>query len=107
MYWMVREDGGFEVLDGQQRTISIGQYVVGDFSLDDRFFHNLTKEEQEQILDYELMIYFCEGTDKERLALIKNFVMLFIPALGFPMQNSNSVRQTVLHICLQMMEVLF
>ena len=67
MYWMIREDGGFEVLDGQQRTISIGQYVTGDFSLNDRFFHNLTKEEQDKILDYELMIYFCEGTDKERL----------------------------------------
>jgi hypothetical protein len=67
MYWMVREDGGYEVLDGQQRTISIGQYVTGDFSLNDRFFHNLTKEEQEKILDYELMIYYCEGTDKERL----------------------------------------
>ena len=67
MYWMVREDGGYEVLDGQQRTISIGQYVNGDFSLGDRYFHNLIKEEQEQILNYELMIYFCEGTDKERL----------------------------------------
>lgn len=67
MYWMVRVDGGYEVLDGQQRTISIGQYVNGDFSLNDRFFHNLTDEEQNQILDYELMIYFCEGTDKERL----------------------------------------
>jgi hypothetical protein len=67
MYWMVREDGGYEMLDGQQRTISIGQYVTGDFSLNNRFFHNLTKEEQEKILDYELMIYFCEGTDKERL----------------------------------------
>ena len=67
MYWMIREDDGFEVLDGQQRTISIGQYVNGDFSLNNRFFHNLTKEEQDIILDYELMIYFCEGTDKERL----------------------------------------
>jgi len=67
MYWMIREDGGYEMLDGQQRTISIGQYVYGDFSLNDRFFHNLTKEEQDKILDYELMIYFCEGTDKERL----------------------------------------
>lgn len=67
MYWMVREDGGYEVLDGQQRTISIGQYVNGDFSLNERYFHNLLKEEQDQILDYELMIYFCEGTDKERL----------------------------------------
>ncbi len=67
MYWMVREDGGYEVLDGQQRTISIGQFVNGDFSLDERYFHNLLKEEQDQILDYQLMIYFCEGTDKERL----------------------------------------
>jgi hypothetical protein len=67
MYWMVREDGGYEVLDGQQRTISIGQYVNGDFSLNERYFHNLTKVEHDQILDYELMIYFCEGTDKERL----------------------------------------
>jgi len=71
MYWMVRDDGGYEVLDGQQRTISLGQYVTGDFSLNDRFFHNLTKEEQEQILSYELMIYFCEGTDKERLDWFK------------------------------------
>jgi hypothetical protein len=67
MYWMIREDGGFEMLDGQQRTISIGQYVSGDFSLNERYFHNLTLEEKNQILDYELMIYFCEGTDKERL----------------------------------------
>ena len=67
MYWMIREDGGYEVLDGQQRTISIGQYVNGDFSLNNRFFHNLTKEEQDKILDYELFIYLCEGTDKERI----------------------------------------
>lgn len=67
MYWVKTDQGNFEVLDGQQRTISIGQYVNGDFSLNDRFFHNLTEEEQKQILDYELMIYFCEGTDKERL----------------------------------------
>jgi len=67
MYWMVRDNGGYEVLDGQQRTISFCQYANGDFSLNDRYFHNLTNEERNQILDYELMIYFCEGTDKERL----------------------------------------
>lgn len=67
MYWAVADDGTYEVLDGQQRTISIAQYISGDFSLDERYFHNLTKEEQEQILDYELMVYFCEGTDKEKL----------------------------------------
>jgi len=75
MYWVINSEGDFEVLDGQQRTISLGQYVNGDFSLDFNgrlaMFHNLTKEEQEQILDYELMIYFCEGTDKEKLDWFK------------------------------------
>jgi len=67
MYWMVRSDGDYEILDGQQRTISIGQYVNGDFSLDNRFFRNLTDTERDKILGYELMVYFCEGTDRERL----------------------------------------
>lgn len=71
MYWMIRDDGGYEMLDGQQRTISIGQYVNGDFSLEERYFHNLTKEERDHILDYELMVYFCEGTDRERLDWFK------------------------------------
>jgi len=67
MYWVKTDQGNFEVMDGQQRTISIGQYVNNDFSLNNRYFHNLTDEEKNQILDYELMIYFCEGTDRERL----------------------------------------
>lgn len=71
MYWVKTEEGNYEVMDGQQRTISIGQYVNGDFSLNDRFFHNLTDEEQNQIINYELMIYFCEGTDKEKLDWFK------------------------------------
>ena len=67
MYWMKRDTNGYEVLDGQQRTISMGQYIAGDYSINELFFHNLTVTEQNQILDYELMIYFCEGTDQERL----------------------------------------
>lgn len=71
MYWVKNEDGTFEVLDGQQRTISFCQYVMGDFSLEHRAFHNLTDTEKEQILDYRLMIYFCEGNDKEKLDWFK------------------------------------
>ena len=67
MYWAVREDGNFEVIDGQQRTISICQYVNSDFSLNGLAFHNLTNDQQEQILNYKLMIYFCSGTDSEKL----------------------------------------
>ena len=67
MYWSVREDGDYEVIDGQQRTISICQYVNGDFSIDGLAFHNLTKDKKEQILKYPLMVYFCSGTDSEKL----------------------------------------
>jgi len=67
MYWAKNEDGTFEVLDGQQRTISFCQYVKSDFSVNSRAFHNLTNTEQEKILNYKLMVYFCEGNDKEKL----------------------------------------
>ncbi len=68
MYWAVREDGNYEVIDGQQRTISICQYVEGDFSIDGIGFYNLPNDKQDQILDYTLMVYFCSGTDSEKLA---------------------------------------
>jgi hypothetical protein len=71
MYWVKNEDGTFEVLDGQQRTISFCQYVISDFSVGNRAFHNLTNTEQEHILNYKLMVYFCEGNDKEKLDWFK------------------------------------
>lgn len=71
MYWAVREDGGYEVIDGQQRTISLCQYVNGDFSIEGLAFHNLQDDQQEQILSYKLMVYFCEGSDSERLEWFK------------------------------------
>lgn len=72
MWWGENDDGTFEVIDGQQRTISICQFVAGDFSIkfdgkNEQAFHNLEEEEQKQILDYELMVYTCSGSDKEKL----------------------------------------
>ena len=71
MYWAVRDNGSFEVIDGQQRTISTCQYVKGDFSIDGLTFHNLPKDKKEQILNYRLMIYVCSGTDSEKLEWFK------------------------------------
>jgi uncharacterized protein with ParB-like and HNH nuclease domain len=75
MYWVVNRNNDndelYEVLDGQQRTISICEYVSGSYSLNYRYFHNLTDHEKEHILNYELMIYFCEGNDKEKLDWFK------------------------------------
>jgi len=66
MYWAVTEDG-FEMIDGQQRTLSLCQYVDGVFSYKDRYFHNLKQDEKDSILDYKLTVYQCQGTDSERL----------------------------------------
>ncbi|MBP5365827.1 MAG: DUF262 domain-containing protein [Bacteroidales bacterium] len=71
MYWATREDGTYEIIDGQQRTISICQYVNGDFAFDMRYFHNLHDDEKERILNYELQIYICSGTDSEKLKWFK------------------------------------
>jgi hypothetical protein len=76
MYWAVNGDGTYEVIDGQQRTLSICQYVNGDFSIKDEdgnpmYFHTQKPDRQEQILNYKLMVYFCEGSESEKLAWFK------------------------------------
>lgn len=74
MYWAVRDNEDYEdyeIIDGQQRTISVCQYVNGDFSFKNMYFHNLQEDEQEQILNYELTIYVCSGTDSEKLEWFK------------------------------------
>lgn len=77
MYWAVRDDGNYEIIDGQQRTISVCQYVEGDYSVkvgsfaENRAFHNLQNDEQEQILKYKLTVYLCSGADSEKLEWFK------------------------------------
>jgi hypothetical protein len=78
MYWseVVDEEERYELIDGQQRTISICQFASGAFSVPDaegnaKHFFNFTKEEQDSFLDYNLMVYVCNGTELERLAWFK------------------------------------
>ena len=67
MYWAKNEDGTYELLDGQQRTISICRYLDNIFEHGGHLFTGLTETEKERILSYPLMIYVCEGNDEERL----------------------------------------
>lgn len=71
MYWVDNGNDTYEVLDGQQRTISICEYVDGTYSIDNEYFHTLQPDAQEQILDYKVMVYFCTGTDTEKLDWFK------------------------------------
>lgn len=71
IYWckVKRDDGsdGFEVMDGQQRIISFCEYVDGSFSVDDKYFYNLPKDQKDRILKYPLLVYACDGTESEKL----------------------------------------
>lgn len=75
MYWSKTGNDTYEVLDGQQRTISVAQYVNKDFPIkvngNDKFFQNLTDIERDQIRDYEITVYICEGTEEEKLEWFK------------------------------------
>lgn len=67
IYWAKNTDGTYEVLDGQQRTISFCDYVAGKYSINGEYFHTLSDAEQDEILNYHLIVFVCEGTDKDRL----------------------------------------
>jgi hypothetical protein len=73
MYWakapepLAEGQAPFEVLDGQQRTLSLCEYVKGNLDFNGKFFYNLTKDEQNAFLDYSLTVYVCEGKESEKL----------------------------------------
>ena len=70
IYFNEPEAGRYEILDGQQRITSIGRFVTEKFAIKDKFgmeqyFTGLTAEEREKILNYRLLVYICNGTEKE------------------------------------------
>lgn len=78
MYWAINPDETYEVIDGQQRIISICQFITNDdgngnpIAIDfngrnTQTFEGLSPDKQQEILDYRLQIYVCEGTDDEKL----------------------------------------
>ena len=74
MYWVKRSDDAecpFEVMDGQQRTLSLCEYVAGKFSFEFKNFFNQTSDIQKRILDYPLTVYVCEGAASEKLEWFK------------------------------------
>ncbi len=78
MYWSENEDGTYEMLDGQQRTISICDWLDNGFSISANpnspltpYYAHTSKEVMEKVLNYKLMIYICKGTDTEKLDWFK------------------------------------
>ena len=92
MYWSVQGDGKYEIIDGQQRTISIARFVEGLFSVEyaskPHIFDTLPSDIQNNILDYELMVYFCSGTDSEKLNWYKTISIAGKPLTEQEIRNA-------------------
>lgn len=74
MYWVRRSEDAecpYEVMDGQQRTLSLCEYVAGKYSYDFKNFFNQPEDVQRRILDYRLTVYVCEGDASEKLEWFK------------------------------------
>lgn len=92
MYWVKRSDDAecpYEVMDGQQRTLSLCQYVAGKFAVDFKYFDNQPADDQKKILDYNLTVYVCEGKESEKLEWFKT-----INISGKPL-NEQEIRNAV------------
>lgn len=68
IYFNVEGDQ-LEVLDGQQRITSVGRFVTGKFAIKvdgkEQTFLSLPKDQQRKIMDHDLLVYQCQGTEKE------------------------------------------
>ena len=74
MYWVKRNDDAecpYEVMDGQQRTLALCEYVAGKYSFEFKNFFNQPADIQKRILDYSLTVYVCEGEHSEKLEWFK------------------------------------
>ncbi|MCD7711126.1 MAG: DUF262 domain-containing protein [Porphyromonadaceae bacterium] len=93
MYWVKNAQGTYELLDGQQRTLSLCLYSVNGFFVDVdgalRGFHNLNEEQRARFLDYRLQVYICEdGTDQEQLDWFGIINIAGVPLTRQEMRNA-------------------
>ena len=75
MYWVKTADDEYEVLDGQQRTLSVMQFLSHklQITVDGKAYYNdsLPDDLYNNLMDYEFMVYICEGTESEKLDWFK------------------------------------
>jgi 5-methylcytosine-specific restriction endonuclease McrA len=70
IYFNNVDENNFEVLDGQQRITSIGRFTAGKFAILDengnqQIFSSLPSDKQSLIMESEILVYHCEGTETD------------------------------------------
>ena len=75
MYWVKTGNDNYEVLDGQQRTLSVMQYLKHQYSITIKeqkyYWDALPNDKYDAIMNYNFMIYICEGQESEKLEWFK------------------------------------
>ena len=82
MYWVDNGDGTYDCLDGQQRTISLCNFVDGISSFQAPwlkanariYIHTLKRIDPDlyaKFMNYELEVYICRGTKAEQMEWFK------------------------------------
>ena len=75
MYWAKTGKDRYEIIDGQQRTLSVMHFLDHQFQIHinkHSFYEDsLTDDKYNAILNYKFMIYICDGTPTEKLAWFK------------------------------------
>ncbi len=84
IYFNKVSDNELEVLDGQQRITSIGRFVTGKFAIQDQngmqqYFSGLSDDKQQIILQTQLLVYECEGTETEIKEWFKTINIAGVP----------------------------
>ena len=92
IYFNRTSDGRFEVLDGQQRITSFGRFVTGKFAIiyggREEYFSGLPFEEQQKIMQSPLLIYECEGEEREIKEWFKTINIVGIPLNEQELRNA-------------------
>lgn len=91
-YWVKVDndpDYDYEILDGQQRTMSICRYINNDFSYDDKFFKNQPSDIQQKILDYQIIVNICQGEPSEILTWFRTINISSVPLSLQELRNAS------------------
>tara|TARA_B110000046_G_C13004648_1_gene403812 strand:- start:98 stop:1261 length:1164 start_codon:yes stop_codon:yes gene_type:complete len=93
IYFNKVKDDSFEVLDGQQRITSIGRFVTGKFAIIDnngmqQYFGGIASDEREKILNTTLLIYECEGKEKEIKEWFRTINIVGVPLKDQEINNA-------------------
>lgn len=88
IYWVKNKNDTFEVLDGQQRIMSICLYSQNEFSYNEQIFQGLPDDLKKKFLNYELQIYVCDGEESEKLDWFETINIANVPLTKQELRNA-------------------